>query len=135
MKLLKKYELFPDAELRFEIPQYVDSKSGDNVGQPVQQSTPSGNGVSKTTNVIEYVVKSGDTLTKIAKMYNTTVEELAKFNNIENVNLIIVGQVIKIPVKTADTSLPTSQEELQQKGCRTSKSTNFKFKWFRWTFI
>ena len=105
----KLYELFPDAELRFEIPQYVDSKSGDNVGQPVQQSTPSGNGVSKTTNVIEYVVKSGDTLTKIAKMYNTTVEELAKFNNIENVNLIIVGQVIKIPVKTADTSLPTSQ--------------------------
>lgn len=45
---------------------------------------------------IEYVVKTGDTLSKIAIMYNTTVRELAILNNIENVNLIYPGEVLTI---------------------------------------
>jgi nucleoid-associated protein YgaU len=44
-----------------------------------------------------YVVKKGDNLTKIARAYGTTVGVLAKINNIENVNLIRVGQIIKLP--------------------------------------
>lgn len=43
-----------------------------------------------------YVVQSGDTLSKIAKKYGTTVKKLAKDNAISNVNLIYVGQKIKI---------------------------------------
>lgn len=43
-----------------------------------------------------YTVKSGDTLSKIAKMYNTTVGDLVTKNNISNPNLILVGQKIKI---------------------------------------
>lgn len=43
-----------------------------------------------------YVVKKGDTLTKIAKRYGTTVDALVKKNNIKNKNLIYVGQVLKI---------------------------------------
>ncbi len=43
-----------------------------------------------------YTVQQGDTLSKIAKMYNTTVGDLVTKNNISNPNLIIVGQVIKI---------------------------------------
>lgn len=43
-----------------------------------------------------YTVQAGDTLSKIAKMYNTTVGDLVTKNNISNPNLIIVGQVIKI---------------------------------------
>lgn len=43
-----------------------------------------------------YTVQQGDTLSKIAKMYNTTVGDLATKNNISNPNLILVGQVIKI---------------------------------------
>lgn len=45
---------------------------------------------------IYYVVKSGDTLSHIALWYNTTVEELVKLNNIQNPNLIYVGQRILI---------------------------------------
>lgn len=45
----------------------------------------------------QYTVKKGDTLSEIARNYNTTYQELAKFNNIANPNLIYVGQVIKIP--------------------------------------
>ena len=41
---------------------------------------------------VTYIVKRGDTLSGIARRYNTTVSNLAKLNNIKNVNLIYVGQ-------------------------------------------
>lgn len=50
---------------------------------------------SKTDSKV-YVVKSGDNLTKIAKKYGVSVNELAALNNIKNKNLIKVGQKITI---------------------------------------
>ncbi|MBQ8965872.1 GH25 family lysozyme [Ruminococcus sp.] len=49
-----------------------------------------------TTTTTTYTVKSGDTLTAIAKKYGTTVAKLVKDNSIKNANLIYVGQKIKI---------------------------------------
>lgn len=46
-----------------------------------------------------YKVVRGDTLSEIAVRFNTTVSYLAKLNNIKNVNLIYVGQVLKIKEK------------------------------------
>lgn len=43
-----------------------------------------------------YVVKSGDTLTAIAKKYGTTVKALKDLNGIKDVNKIYVGQKIKV---------------------------------------
>lgn len=43
-----------------------------------------------------YTVQAGDNLTKIAKMYGTTVDAIARLNNIANKNLIIVGQRLRI---------------------------------------
>lgn len=43
-----------------------------------------------------YVVVKGDTLSSIAKRYNTTVAKLAEVNGIKNPNLIRVGQYLKI---------------------------------------
>lgn len=43
-----------------------------------------------------YIIKSGDTLSKIAKQFNVTVTYLQTINNITNPNLIKVGQIIKI---------------------------------------
>lgn len=43
-----------------------------------------------------YIVKSGDNLTKIAKMYGTTVSALVKLNNIANPNLIYTGQKLRV---------------------------------------
>lgn len=45
-------------------------------------------------------IKWGDTLYKIAKQYNTTVEELVKLNNISNPNLIYAGNTLIVPIKT-----------------------------------
>lgn len=44
-----------------------------------------------------YIVKNGDTLSAIARMYNTTYQVLAEYNGISNPDLIYPGQVINIP--------------------------------------
>ncbi|WP_253205514.1 LysM peptidoglycan-binding domain-containing protein [Clostridium estertheticum] len=46
--------------------------------------------------VKKYVVKKGDVLWKIAKNHGTTWQQLAKFNNLKNPNLIYPGQNIII---------------------------------------
>jgi LysM repeat protein len=43
-----------------------------------------------------YIVVKGDTLSSIAKRYNTTVSTLVRVNGITNPNLIHVGQYLKI---------------------------------------
>lgn len=51
---------------------------------------------STETTEVYYTVKKGDTLSKIAKTYKTTVKKLASLNNIENVDLILVGQKLRV---------------------------------------
>lgn len=43
-----------------------------------------------------YTIKKGDNLTKIAKKYNTSVDQLVKWNNIKNKNLIYAGDKIRV---------------------------------------
>ncbi len=52
---------------------------------------------SNTNQDISYRVKPGDSLSKIAKNYRTSVGELQRINNIENPNLIQVDQEILFP--------------------------------------
>ena len=57
-----------------------------------------------THDVVTYTVKSGDTLSKIAGNYSTTVEHIASVNGIANPNLIFSGQVLKISGTGANAS-------------------------------
>ena len=67
-----------------------------------------------------YTVVRGDTLSGIAKRFNTTVSYLAKINNIQNVNLIYVGQVLKInETVTASSSRQTSTNKTTYKPSAT----------------
>ncbi len=50
------------------------------------------------TQQIVYTVVRGDTLTKIAQKYGTTVQKLAELNGIDKPNLIRVGQRLKINI-------------------------------------
>lgn len=43
-----------------------------------------------------YTVKSGDTLSELAIIFDTTVEDIVRLNNIQNPNLIYVGQRLRI---------------------------------------
>jgi LysM repeat protein len=54
-----------------------------------------------------HVVAKGETLTSIAKMHKVTVEELQKFNHIENDRKLQIGQTIMIPpAATSPTASP-----------------------------
>lgn len=53
-------------------------------------------GVSTQPKVQYYTVVKGDNLTKIAKKYGTTVNQLVAWNNIKNPNLIYAGQKLRV---------------------------------------
>lgn len=73
----------------FAAPKYA--KTDNTTPEPSKpQETPS-------TGSESHTVKSGDTLSAIAKKYGTTVQVLVDLNSIKNKNLIYVGQVIKLP--------------------------------------
>ena len=60
----------------------------------------------ENTNITTYTVKSGDTLYSVAKKYNTTVNAITTLNNLTSNNLSI-GQTLKIPVSTQNTTEKT----------------------------
>ena len=51
----------------------------------------------KRASLVIYYVKSGDTLWKIAKRFKSTVDEIAKINNLENPDKINIGEQLYIP--------------------------------------
>jgi len=59
---------------------------------------------------INYTVQTGDTLFLIAQRYGTTIERIVQANNIENPNMIMVGQVLVIPVDEDDSGVGDSQD-------------------------
>lgn len=59
---------------------------------------------------MDYRIRRGDTLWALAKQFNTTVEKLARANNIADPDRISAGQTIRIPDKFAeDQSLDADQ--------------------------
>lgn len=77
--------------------------------------------------VIEHRVEPGDSLYRIAQQYGVTVFEIAQLNNITNPNIIVIGQVLKIPVSDAvveptDEVTPTTVPEVTVTPTETSPS-------------
>lgn len=62
------------------------------------------------TTTSDYTVVAGDTLSTIAQKYGTTVKELAKLNDISDVNIINVGQVLKIS-EALETSIDLTDKQ------------------------
>lgn len=69
-----------------------------------------------------YTVKSGDTLSAIAKEKNTTVDAIAQKNKISNVNLITVGQVLEIEDDKATTN--TTEQATTSKATTTVSASD-----------
>ena len=66
---------------------------------------PVNNSVNSNIEEIVYIVKRGDTLSKIASAYNVTVSEIARDNQIKNVNLIYPGQRLVIKAEATGTEM------------------------------
>lgn len=52
--------------------------------------------------LVPYTVRSGNTLFGIAQFFQTSVEDILKYNNIQNPSLIYVGQKLQIPAGSAE---------------------------------
>lgn len=72
---------------------------------PKENSPKKGNSAQKTA-YRTYTVKKGDTLTAIAERYKTTWRTLAVLNNLDNPDLLKVGQKLKIQKATASAYTP-----------------------------
>lgn len=59
------------------------------------------------TETVYYVVKKGNTLSEIAQMYGTTVQEIANLNNIKNPNLIYPLERFRI---LTNSNIPGNEE-------------------------
>lgn len=56
---------------------------------------------------LNHTVAPGDSLYKIAYNYNTTLENILKFNSIPNINLIYPGQNIVVPLSPPEAIIYT----------------------------
>ena len=68
-------------------------------------------------------VKSGDTVSKLAKDYNTTVDAIVNTNKLSNANLIFVGQKLEIGEATqADNNQQAAQGQQSQQAAQGQQS-------------
>lgn len=81
----------------------------------INTENPNGN---YNTETIYYTVRRGDTLSKIALQYGTTVQEIAEINGIKNVNLIYPGQILRI---VTNSNIPGNQTNSTNKTYYTIK--------------
>ena len=72
---------------------YTDSIFLSNTSEIPNTENPNN---SINTESVYYTVQPGDTLSKIASQYGTTVQELVDINNITNPNLIYPGQSLRV---------------------------------------
>ncbi len=85
-------------------------------------ATTGGTAPTTTGQTTTYTVVAGDTLAAIARRYGTTVEELARLNNIANPNMISLGQQLIVPAaggggtETGGTSTGERQTYFVQSG-------------------
>lgn len=94
---------------------------------------------------VTYTVVWGDTLTAIAKKYNTTVSKLVELNHIKNPNYIVVGQVLIVSgTANAVTKNNTSRAVISVFGLQSntdrtmyatwkwdkSNTENYQVKWY-----
>jgi LysM repeat protein len=94
-----------------DYPSIILEKKMNGYGNSNNNSSNNGEGNSSennnSTSIINYVVKSGDTLSEIAQNYGTTYQVIASLNRISNPNLIYPGQVLKIPVSNNNSNSGT----------------------------
>ncbi|WP_156883309.1 LysM peptidoglycan-binding domain-containing protein, partial [Lacticigenium naphthae] len=63
---------------------------------------------------VTYIVKSGDTLDKIAVSYGTTANQIATWNKLANKNIIQVGQKLIVQQGTTTEDTVTNEEQLEE---------------------
>jgi LysM repeat protein len=74
----------------------------------------------------DYKVKAGDTLSEIAQANGADWHQLAKLNNLQNPDLILIGQTLKLDGVTATAVRQTEKKRVAPKTRTVKKSTVHK---------
>ena len=53
----------------------------------------------RVVKVVDHIVKQGESLTKIAKKYGVSLQEILKANSIKDPDSVKAGEKIKVPLK------------------------------------
>ena len=85
-------------------------KIGQKINIPPASATTTSTAAASTSSASDtgepvYTVKSGDTLSKIATQFGTSVKAVRSLNNLKT-DKIVVGQKLKIPPKSSGTAAP-----------------------------
>ena len=60
-----------------------------------------------------YIVQKGDTLYSIAKMFDTTVDDIKSINNLTS-NSLMIGQQLQVPISQQDNKPPEQEPEIPE---------------------
>ena len=87
-----KIDLLSQQILRLQ--QEIEHSKATSLGSPIPIATEGAAAAAGSSN---HVVARGETLTSIAKMHKVGIDELQKFNHIENERKLQIGQTLLIP--------------------------------------
>jgi LysM repeat protein len=95
--------------------------------QPAAKKSPTKkSGITAPTSKGLYTIKSGDTLSQIAKARGTTIAALKKANNITDVNKIRAGRKLKIPAAAGKSKNPYAGETKSSMAAMIKKTKKSK---------
>ncbi|MCI3029183.1 LysM peptidoglycan-binding domain-containing protein [Desemzia sp. C1] len=118
--LINEYNL-----TRFDVKQSGGSNGNTPAPSIPETQKPVDNGNNNTENTSQYTVKSGDTLSAIARRYNTTVAKLKSLNNLKS-DTIYVGQKLAVNGAVKEEIKPSTGGNGSNTGSNTSSSYTVK---------
>ena len=98
-----RYKRLPNEEYELKIPPGTDSRALADIDTIADEHLQTFAGVT------QHRVRPGETLSTIARRYQTSVESLAAVNNIQSTNFIVAGTVLKVP-QTGQTAAPEDRK-------------------------
>lgn len=90
-----KIDLLSQQILRLQ--QEIEHPKATSLGTPLPAATEVSASSTPTAAGATHVVARGETLTSIARLYKVTIDELQKFNHIEDATKLRAGQTLVIP--------------------------------------
>jgi len=91
-----RHKITPDKEYNLKIPVNYLEKFNTVLGEIPSAEKPS---LAATASIVRHRVKSGETLSSIAKRYRVSVSDIRNYNNIRKNSVLVAGRTISIPLQ------------------------------------
>lgn len=84
---------------------------------------------------MNYIVKKGDWLSKIAQKYNVSVSELARLNNISDINRIEVGQNLILPTTNKTSKTQNWSPNKTKNSVLNNRAQSYNYNNQKWEYV